>query len=344
MGNGILDSLFFNPSLWARARMWQWNTSVCAMLLIATTLAATAAAAQNRGFTATTMAPHSSISDGPPPEPTQTVVYHSTVMMPSMCGFGGMPSGGGASEARAHLLDKEGPQLPPVFNMSSFSVMGFVKGDWPVVFDYQLERDSLLIVVIAPEGQEPIIYRLNGKAGHWQNRLLVPAGVGTNSVVAEYTLRSLDDGMGQLSPAHLHVHGVAAGPKAVGSIGIDQVTFSPAEIHPAHGERAHYTFHSISDFKNVEVNFVRLANDHGQIIAARIGKKSAGSIAKNEARNGDWDGKSDGGGKEAEAFPPELRQWLKSPTGQHLVQVRAWYGAKDGDWATALSDEFVTVE
>jgi hypothetical protein len=343
MRNGILNSLFRNHHPLTRTKTWQWNASALAMLLTATTLGVTAAAAQNRGVTSTIMAPHQATSDGPPSEPTQTIIYHPTVMMPSMC-FGGLPSSGGASEARAHLLDKEGPQLPGVFNMSSFSVMGFVKGDWPVVFDYQLERDSLLIVVIAPEGQEPIIYRLNGKAGHWQNRLLVPAAVGTNSVVAEYTLRSLDDGLGQLGPAHLHVHGVAAGPKAVGSIGIDQVTFSPAAIRPALGERAHYTFHSISDFKNVEVNFVRLANDHGQIIAARIGKKSSGSIAKNEARNGDWDGKSDGGGKEAEAFPPELRQWLKSPTGQHLVQVRAWYGAKDGDWATALSDEFVTVE
>jgi hypothetical protein len=343
MRNGILHSLSRYLCLLHRTKTWQWNALALAMLLMAATLGTAAAATQNHGVTSTSVPPHQGTSDGPQSEPTQEIIYHSTVMLPSMC-FGGISSSGGASEARAHMLDKEGPQLPAVFNMSSFWVMGFVKGDWPVVFDYQLERDSLLIVVIAPEGQEPIIYRLNGKAGHWQNRLLVPAAVGTNSVVAEYSLRSLDDGMGQLGPAHLHVHGVAAGPKAVGSIGIDQVTFSPAAIRPALGERAHYTFHSISDFKNVEINFVRLANDHGQIIAARIGKKVSGSIARNEARNGDWDGKSDGGGKEAEAFSPEVRQWLKSPTGQHLVQIRAWYGAKDGDWATALSDEFVTVE
>lgn len=357
MGNGFSDS---RNHILTRAKALRWNTPACALLLIASTFAATQTRA-SRGFpTATPSTTPSTFSDTPagphqgtsgttttytpPSDPTQTIIYRSPVMMPSMCSFGPMPSGGGAAEARAHLLDKDGPQLPRVFNMSSFSVMGFVKGNWPVVFDYQLERDSLLIVVIAPEGQEPIIYRLNGKAGHWQNRLSVPAGVGGDSVVAQYTLHSLDDGVGQLGPAHLHVHGIAAGFKAVGSIGIDQVTFSPAEIRPARGERAHYMFHSKSDFKNVEVNFVRLANDHGQIIAARIGRKSSGSIAKNEARNGDWDGKGDGGGKDAEAFPPELQQWLKSPTGQHLVQVRAWYGAKDGDWATALSEEFVTVE
>lgn len=347
MGAGLSKS---PNQLSIQANPWQRGVFASTLALIAITFAAVFAitfeappafAQDNRAMIS--HRPQAG-TDSPQPEPTQTVVYHTPVMTSSMCSFGSMPSGGGAAEARAHLLDKEGPQLPRIFNMSSFSVMGFVKGNWPVVFDYQIERDSLLIVVIAPEGQEPIVYRLNGKAGHWQNRLLVPAGVGTESVVAEYTLRSLDDGTGQLGPSHLHVHGVAAGPKAVGSIGIDQVTFSPAEIRPAQGQRAHYMFHSISDFKNVEVNFVRIANDHGQIIAARIGKKSAGSIAKNEARNGDWDGKTDGGGKEAEAFPPELQQWLKSPTGQHLVQVRAWYGAKDGDWATALSEDFVTVE
>jgi len=276
-----------------------------------------------------------------PPDPTQVIVYHPSYGMP--CNFGPVDSSGGASEARAALLDKDGPQLPRIFNMSSFSVMGFVKGSWPVVFDYQLEKDSLLIVVIAPEGQEPILYRLRGKAGHWQSRLKVPANVGGNPVVAQYVLQSLDDNMGQVSPAHLHVHGVAAGPKAVGSIGIDQVAFGPAMIHLNKNEKAHYMFHSISDFKNVEVNFVRIANDHGQIIAARIGKQGAGSIARNEQKNGDWDGKVDGGEDES-SYPPEIQRWLKSATGQHLLQVRAWYGAKDGDWATALSENFVTVE
>jgi len=281
-------------------------------------------------------------STGPirPPDPTQAIVYPSSYGMP--WNFGPVDSGG-ASEARAALLDKNGPQLPRIFNMSSFSVMGFVKGSWPVVFDYQLEKDSLLIVVIAPEGQEPILYRLQGKAGHWQSRLKVPARVGGDSVVAQYVLESLDDNVGQVSPAHLHVHGVAAGPKAVGSIGIDQVAFGPAMIHLNKNEKAHYMFHSISDFKNVEVNFVRIANDHGQIIAARIGKIGAGSIARNEQKNGDWDGKVDGS-EDVNGYPPNIQQWLKSATGQHLLQVRAWYGAKDGDWATALSENFVTVE
>jgi len=168
--------------------------------------------------------------------------------------------------------------------------------------------------------------------------------VGSTSVVAQYLLQSVDDNVGQVGPAHLHVHGIAAGPKAVGSIGIDQVSFAPDMIRMKLHERAHYTFHSISDFKNVEVNFVRIANNHGEIIAARVARKGEGSIAKNEQKVGDWDGKIEASAKDIEGFPPDVQQWLKSATGQHLLQVRAWYGAKDGDWATALSDNFVTVE
>jgi len=279
-----------------------------------------------------------------PTEPTQTIIYEPVIGMPSLCGFGHGSYAGGAAEARAALLDENGPQVPAVFSMSEFSVMGFVKGSWPIIYDYQLERDSLLIAVIAPEGQEPLLYRFDGKPGHWQARLEVPARVGNGPLVAQYVLRSLDDNVGQLGPAHLHVHGIAAGFKAVGSIGIDQVTFTPAMIHPQRGERAHYMFHSISDFKNVEVSFVRIANDHGQIIAARIGKKGEGSIKRNEQKNGDWDGKTDGGGRGANTYPSEIQQWLKAPTGQHLLQVRAWYGAEDGDWATALSENLVAVE
>jgi hypothetical protein len=250
----------------------------------------------------------------------------------------------GASEARAQLLDKSGPQLPFVFSMSAFSVMGFAKGNWPVVIDFLLEQDSLVLVIVAPEGMEPVIYRLDGKKGHWQTRLIIPVEVGNDSRVAQYVIRSLDDKVGQVTPSHLHVHGIAAGFKAVGSIGIDQVTFGPAAIHLAQGEKAHYMFHSISDFKHVEVDFVRIALSNGQVIAARVGGKSVGGISKNDQKDGNWDGKIDGGPKGLKAYPENMQKWLSASGGQYLLQVRAWYGQKDGDWATALSEDFVTVE
>lgn len=278
-------------------------------------------------------------------EPTQTIIYRP-FYLPSACDLGpGLPASG-ASEARATLLDRRGPQLPPVFNMSAFSAMGFSKGNWPVVVDYFLEQDSLLIFVVAPEGSEPIIYRVDGKKGHWQGRLTLPQDLGDQPRVAHYVIRSLEENVGLVRSSHVHIHGIAAGPQAVGSIGIDQVSFGPAKIRPARGEKAHYTFHSISDFKNVEVEFVRLANSgNGQIVAGRVGGKPMGSISRNAQKDGDWDGKSDGGGKAAKNYRPEVQQWLRGSQGLHLVAVRAWWGVRDGgDWVTALSDEYVAVE
>ena len=302
------------------------------------------AMAQSRAYATNTPAPtHNSTGGGSIQDPSTSVIYRP-LYMPSNCGFGSSGSAG-AGEARASLIDKKGPQEPAVFSMSAFTVMGFAKGNWPIVIDYLLEQDSLLIAVIAPEGAEPLIFRLNGKKGHWQNRLTLPAQLGDQPIVAEYAIRALDDTSGQIGPSHLHVHGIAAGPKAVGSIGIDRVDFSPPAINTEQGQKARYLFHSISDFKNVEVDFIRLALYNGQIIAARVGGKSVGGVAKNMEKDGDWDGKSDGGGQAAKSYSPELQKWLRAPQGEHLVQVRGWWGAKDGgDWVTALSDDYVTVK
>jgi hypothetical protein len=324
----------------------RWPRGVCfaALFAAALVLFTSSARAQSRSLATSTPAPsHNSTSGGPSQDPSTPVVFRP-LYVPSGCGL--VPSGPeGAEEARASLIDKKGPQEPAIFSMSTFTVMGFAKGSWPVVIDYLLEQDSLLIVVIAPEGTEPIIYRLDGKKGHWQNRLSLPAQLGDQPLVAHYAIRALDDTAGQIGPSHLHIHGIAAGPKAVGSIGIDRINFSPAAISVEQGEKARYMFHSISDFKNVEVDFIRLALSSGQIIAARVGGKSVGGVSKNTLKDGDWDGKSDGGGKAAKGYSPELQQWLRAPHGQHLVQVRGWWGAKDGgDWVTALSDDYVTVK
>jgi hypothetical protein len=123
------------------------------------------------------------------------------------------------------------------------------------------------------------------------------------------------------------------------------VTFAPGSIQLAQHQKAQYSFHSISDFKNTEVSFVRLAKSNsGEIIAASVGGKTMGSIAQNTSKNGDWDG-SIAKAQIVKNYPPELQKWLLAPQGQHVLQVRAWLPGKEGgDWVTALSDAIVAVE
>jgi hypothetical protein len=158
-------------------------------------------------------------------------------------------------------------------------------------------------------------------------------------------VQTLDNSVGQVGPSHVHIHGLAAGPKAVGSIGIDQVNFTPGSIQLAQHQKALFSYHSISDFDDTEVSFVRLAKSStGEIVAAAVESKSMGSIAQNHVKNGDWDG-SVKSADIVKTYPPDLQQWLLAPHGQHVLQVRAWLRKNHGgDFVTALSETIVAVQ
>jgi hypothetical protein len=272
--------------------------------------------------------------------PTPPIVIWDPGAGPANCNTG-------TPENPADVLDKKGPQLPMLYSMSSFSFTGFTKGGWPVAVDYVVSQDSLVLFVVTPEGQPSITYRLAGKAGHWIVKLAIPKTVGSELLVAHYSLQTLDgkDVPGPVAPASIYIHGVAAGPKAVGSIGIDHVVFQPGSIMKAQNQKAQYSYHSISDFDDTEVSFVRLGKSgEGEVRAAAVASKSMGNIAQDKVKNGDWDGSVDK--KLLKSYKnPELQQWLQSPNGHHALQIRAWLRKNHGgDFVAAISDTLVTVQ
>jgi hypothetical protein len=276
-------------------------------------------------------------------EPPQIVVVPPLPMF-SDCALGAEGSRGGASEARSALLDEKGPQFLPLFSLSSLAVMGFSRGGWPVAIDYVLEQDSLLLVIISPEGEKPLIFRLEGKKGHWITKMQIPSSVGDQLRVSQYLVQSLDDSVGQVTPSHVHIHGLAAGPRAVGSIGIDQLTFSPDSIQRGKDPKAKFSYHSISDFDDTEVSFVRVGKTStGEIVAVAVDSQHMGSITKDHVKSGDWDGSSNTGDL-LRKFP-DLKQWLQAPHSQNILQVRAWlHEGHGGDFVSALSETMVSVE
>lgn len=312
---------------------------LCASLLFSLSLTLPAAA---QGDTKTTTTPSSPPSTRSEP---RVIVEAPQVSVFSDCGpsFAGTPEG--ASEARSDLLDKKGPQLGLLYSLSSLSVMGFSRGGWPVAIEYELEQDSLLLVIISPEGQRPLIYRLEGKKGHWLTKLQIPPAIGNEPHVSQYLVQTLNDGVGQLSPSHVHIYGIAAGPKAVGSIGIDHVNFAPGNIRLLQHERAQFSYHSISDFDDTQVSFVRVAKtSSGEIVAGVVADKDMGSILQDHVKNGNWDGavKTEDIRKN---FPPQFQSWVLDPHGQHLLLVRAWLRRDHGgDFVFAHSQTMVTVE
>lgn len=248
----------------------------------------------------------------------------------------------GASESRAEQLDKNGPYLAPLYSMSTFAIMGYAKGNWPVVVDYVVEQDSLVLLVVSAEGRPPQVYHLPGEKKHYQIKVTLPDWIGDQLRVAQYLVETLDPNVGATGPAHIHIHGIAAGPKAVGSIGIDQVDFEPPHMQLAQHQKAQYRFHAKRDFKHTEVTVVKLAmSTNGEIIAAAVHGDKTGSVSEDGNKRGEWDGSIKLPGKK---YSEAVRGWLMVPTGEHAVQVRGWFSSQDGgDWVTALSD-LISVE
>jgi hypothetical protein len=252
---------------------------------------------------------------------------------------GGSP---GDYERRMEALDKNGPQTPPIYvwNAAQFSIMGFSKGNWPIFIDYFLEHPGTLLVVVAPDGRSPHVFLTNSAAGHTNARFQLPANMGDDLRVSQYLIVPLGKGLG------LHVLGISAGPQAVGSMGIDQVSFGPNSIQISHHQKAEYSFHAIKDFKKSGVTFIRLAKSNtGEIIAADVGEKNIGSVIRDGEKKGDWDGTPKPPKEAVKQYPPEQQRWLLEPTGQHVLQVRAWFGVNEGgDWVFASSDTQVSVQ
>jgi hypothetical protein len=201
----------------------------------------------------------SGTSDGPPlsPPPSGIVVIPQRgAMWPDM-EFPELPA---QPPDYKKLLDKNGPQFANVFSMSSFSVLGYAKGGWPIVIDYQQQQESFALVTVSTDGIDPFYYRLRAsdRAGHFQEVVHLPQRFGDKPVIAHYSVQALSMNAGEVNPTNFLILGLGAGDKAVASVGIDRVDFGPKAIHPPQNEKASYTFHSEFDFPEVEAGVLRV--------------------------------------------------------------------------------------
>jgi len=244
---------------------------------------------------------------------------------------------GGGPKDPVKTLASKGPIFPLAFSMSSLSVQGFVKGAWPVVLDFEMEVGALGLLTVTSEGVEPFFYRLDGtKVGRQLTTLRLPQRFGERPRVGWYFVRVLSQGPGEVSPLYFRVFGLGAGPRAVGSVAIDQLRFQPGTIRPANREKVSFGFHARSDFNKVSAEFLRVGLFNGQVIASLVDDEEIGDVRRDESIiNRSWDGK----------FGKVNKQFKGKPSlGQHVLQVRGWIGSKDvGDWVIAWSSELVRV-
>jgi hypothetical protein len=249
-------------------------------------------------------------------------------------GFGlpALPQPGAAPDA-AELLTQSGPQFPATFSMSCAPVQGFVRGGWPVVIDYRPDgRSDVVLEIHTIDADRPYSVALDRAAGRRLRKLDLPGSLGDTPQVALFLVRASRPP--NATPGGVQLFGLGAGPRAVGSVAIDQVDFRPGTMRISQKQRASYSFYSRSDFNRSVVEIMRVQRNSEEI---RVSLARSTSLDFGINR-GTWIGK-----KEALTWDG-MDASNRVSNGPHLLQVRAWANSQDArDWVAAWSPSTVVV-
>ncbi|MEN8174439.1 MAG: hypothetical protein ABFS23_01665 [Pseudomonadota bacterium] len=238
---------------------------------------------------------------------------------------------GDDAEGKEQLL-RDGPQLPHQFNMSAFGIRGLIKGGWPIVVDYEQTLPGKVQLKIAVPGVQMVTYRLDQFGlGRHVLRFDLPPFLGNAVKPAIVALTASDEKDPDETLEGFKVFGVGIGPRAVGSVAVDQLEFHPGTVRPQQGDDAAYAFHSLSDFDNAAVEFMRVSQSPDGIRSRYVhGRRISGGITRNA-----WIG------RDAASRWNGHDERDRVSKGRHRLQVRVWDDG--GDWVGAWSDSVVTV-
>ncbi len=231
----------------------------------------------------------------------------------------------------AKRVKENGPQLPKAFDMNNVHITGFVQDDWPIAIEYALPGSVAATCQIATSHKKGMfsLAPTNGARHIVVARL--PAGFSKKPEVGDYWLRLAASPVpvGPSGWPGLRVYAVAAGPHAVGSVAIDQVSFAPTDkpVREAAGEAALFGFHAHSDFDSVTAEFQLVAPYQGRNFISTEESMGVRPVSEDEHLQG-------------------LRwQPQKARSGDHIVRIVAWRGIDRGaDWVSAFSADMVSVE
>jgi hypothetical protein len=231
------------------------------------------------------------------------------------------------------LLDN-GPEFLMPFSMSAFAMHGLVKGGWPMVIDFELRAHGFVNLRISAPASDIVTFRLDtlGLGRHVVQFTLPAEILGDQRKPALIAVTATADAEGKNTIGPFQVYGLGVGPKAVGSVAINGVSFGPPEIQTASGKTASYSFFSLSDFAKVSVEFMRMNEEPD---GSRFFDVSQQEITGG-VRQQQWIGK------------PEPRTWGGKDArgavslGFHKLRVRVW--DERGDWVATWSDSKVYIE
>lgn len=220
-------------------------------------------------------------------------------------------------------LSNNGPQFPGTVHMSLFQVTGFVKGGWPLAIDYEsIAPTYAVLTIVAPDAQTYSVLLPTDQTARRSVIIQLPLSLGTGLKIANFTIRSTVTDT-DLGLRYFRIYGFGCGPRAVGSVAIDQLKFTPQTITAAQSD-THFSFHTHANFDRMKAEFMQVSLVdrclEGEIFD---NKKIDRRLQENEYWNDKWNGK-------------------KAHPGQIQFRVRGWMTADaGGDWVSAFSPDLV---
>lgn len=227
-------------------------------------------------------------------------------------------------------LKANGPQLPKAFDMNNLHITGFVQDGWPLAVEYALSGSVNAQCAVTASHKHGVFFLPVTNGARHIVLTRIPAGFSKKPGAADYWLH-LDASRIPVNPSGwpgLRVYAVAAGPRAVGSVAIDEVSFAPTDkpVHPAAGEVALFGFHAHSDFDSVTAEFQLVAPYQGRNFVSTEESVPVKPVSEDERVQGlSWQ-------------PHKVR------SGDHIVRIVAWRGINRGaDWVSAFSADMVSI-
>lgn len=228
-------------------------------------------------------------------------------------------------------LRRQGPEFAPQYNTSAFAAVGMVRGGWPFVLDFTHERPVMVTLRLSAR-ELPDIYTLRipfgaGETGSHRLQFTLPPEFGDSERPAAIAVTATDMS-GERPEPSFRIQALGCGPRAVGSVAIEEVSFLPRLIRAQAREQASYRFFSHSDFPSAVAEFMRVepADDGERHFFVNEAPIAGGVVAGRSIDPRQWDGRDAG---------------QRLSTGTHRLKIRAW--APTEGWVTAWSGTRVSV-
>ncbi len=231
------------------------------------------------------------------------------------------------SERAVKKLSDNGPQFSAGIDMSHFRVTGLEKGGWPLVVDYEAEPGAYVQMTVVTQDAPPAtaVLAVLPQPIRRLQLLRLPEVFGSSLKPATFSIDATASATDP-TPRYLRIYGFGCGPRAVGSVAIDNLRFGPQAV-TASDLQTHFGFHTHTMFDKMKAEFIQVAFVDNTMQGQEFDdKKIDRRVAEGESINDQWNAK-------------------KAKTGPIQFRVRGWMTVRSdntgGDWVSAYSPDLV---